>query len=79
MKRALIDLCAYVGAEGVERRSTLISDDWLAAEIARDPWLFRVVDFEPGYHELHLSQAVRWPVPDSVAGRMSDCLKRTYR
>ena len=79
MKRALIDLCAYVGAEGVERRSTLISDDWLAAEIARDPWLFRVVDIEPGYHELHLSQAVRWPVPDSVAGRMSDCLKRTYR
>ena len=70
MKRALIDLCAYLGAEGVERRSTLVSDVWLAAEIARDPWLFRVVDVEPGYHELHPSQSVRCPIPESVAIRM---------
>ncbi|MFA4950776.1 tyrosine-type recombinase/integrase [Brevundimonas sp.] len=79
MKRALIDLCAYLGAEGVERRSTLVSDVWLAAEIARDPWLFRVVDVEPGYHELHPSQSVRCPIPESVAIRMSDCLKQTHR
>lgn len=80
MKRALIDLCAYLGDEGVERRSTLISDEWLGAEIARDPWLFRVVEIEPGFFDLPIDRdAKRWPVPGDVANRMSANLRLAHR
>lgn len=44
MKRFLFELCAHLGDAGVERRSHWISDDWLAAELARDSNLDRVVD-----------------------------------
>lgn len=44
MKRYLFELCAYAGEAGVERRSHWISDEWLAAEIAREPNLDRLVD-----------------------------------
>ncbi len=79
MKMALIELCAYIGGTGVERRSPLVSDDWLGAEIARDPWLFRVVEFEPGYYNLPpQDEAARWPIPTNVADRMWSDLKSAY-
>lgn len=79
MKRALIDLCAYLGDAGVERRSPMVSNEWLGAEIARDPWLFRFVEFEPGYHDLPAAEeVVRWPVPGDIAERMWSDLKLTY-
>lgn len=79
MKMALWELCAYLGEKGVERRSTLISDEWLGAELARDPWLFRIVEFEPRWHELPPDQeALRWPIPREVAERMAAALKAAY-
>lgn len=77
-KRVLIDLCAYLGDAGVERRSTLVSDEWLGSEIERDPWLFRVVKFEPGYHDLHAEGTTQWPIPADVADRMWGELKAAY-
>lgn len=44
IKRYLFDLCAFMGAAGVERRSEWISDAWLAVELARDSNLDRLVD-----------------------------------
>lgn len=44
MQRYLFELCAYLGEAGVERRSVWISDEWLAAQLARDPNLDRVVE-----------------------------------
>lgn len=44
MQRYLFELCAYTGEAGVERRSPWISDAWLAAEVARDSDLDRIVD-----------------------------------
>lgn len=44
MKRYLFELCAYTGEAGTERRSHWISDGWLAAEVARDRNLDRIVD-----------------------------------
>lgn len=79
MKRALIDLCAYVGETGVERRSTLVSDEWLEAELARDPWLFRVVDIDVGHYDLPPeSDAVRWLIPDEMAKLMARELRASY-
>lgn len=77
-RRPLIDLCAYLGDGGVERRSTLVSDEWLGSEISRDPWLFRVVEFEPGYYDLPREGAVQWPLPAEVAERMWTDLKSSY-
>lgn len=71
VKRMLIDLCAYVGGQGVERRSTLVSDAWLGVQVARDPWLFRIVDIEPEFHELpDQDPPMRWPIPVGLAERM---------
>ncbi|RYY22563.1 MAG: hypothetical protein EOP62_22915 [Sphingomonadales bacterium] len=77
-KRPLIDLCAYLGDGGVERRSTLVSDEWLGSEIARDPWLFRVVEFEPGYYDLQAEGPIQWPIPADVADRMWSDLKAAH-
>ena len=44
MKRYLFELCAYTGEAGFERRSRWISDEWLAAEVARDPNIDRLVE-----------------------------------
>ncbi|WP_426051571.1 hypothetical protein [Brevundimonas sp. SL161] len=44
MKRYLFESCAYTGEAAVERLSHRISDEWLAAEVARDPNLDRIVD-----------------------------------
>ena len=49
MKRYLFELCAYTGEAGVQRRSRWISDEWLAAQVARDPNLDRVVDLPIGF------------------------------
>jgi len=38
------------------------SDDWLSAEIAREPWLFCDVEFDVGYFDL-------LPVQTSSYGR----------
>lgn len=44
MKRYLFDLCAQLRDGTIERRSPWISDDWLAAELAKNPDLDRLVD-----------------------------------
>ena len=43
MQRYLFELCAYTDEAGIERRSRWISDNWLAAEVALDPNLDRLV------------------------------------
>lgn len=48
MKRFLFELCAYLGEEGIERRSSWVSDEWLAHELAMDPNLDRLVDVPIG-------------------------------
>lgn len=80
MKYPLIGLCALMGDKGVERRSPWVSDDWLGAEIARDPWLFREVEFEAGYFDLPSdADALRWPIPASTAEEMGRRLTASYR
>ena len=44
MKWHLFSLCFSVSADGVERGSEWIDDEWLASELARDPDLDRTVD-----------------------------------
>ena len=79
MRYPLIGLCAYLGDEGVERRSPWVSDEWLGAEIARDPWLFRTVAFEPGYFPFSDdATAVRWRIPDWVGRQMGEELRAAY-
>ncbi|MBU4040821.1 MAG: tyrosine-type recombinase/integrase [Alphaproteobacteria bacterium] len=79
MRYPLIGLCAYLGNEGVERRSPWVSDEWLGAEIARDPWLFRTVVFEPGYFPLtDDATAVRWKIPDPIGRQMGEELRAAY-
>lgn len=79
MRYPLIGLCAYLGSEGVERRSPWVSDEWLGAQIARDPWLFRTVEFEPGYFPIgDDARTVRWKIPDAVGKQMSEELKAAY-
>lgn len=77
MRWPLIGLCAYLGAEGIERRSPWISDEWLAAELAHDPWLFRTVEFEPGYFPL-ADDPVRWRIPDGLGRAMGSHLRAAY-
>lgn len=80
MKYPLIGLCAVVGDKGVERRSPWVSDEWLGAEIARDPWLFREVEFEPGYFDLSPDgEPLRRPIPASTAEEMGRQLAAFYR
>ncbi|PZO01477.1 MAG: hypothetical protein DCF28_09910 [Alphaproteobacteria bacterium] len=68
-----------MGEQGVERRNPWVSDEWLGTEIARDPWLFREVEFEVGYFDLPPdSDAVRWPIPASTAEEMSRQLTASY-
>lgn len=79
MRYPLIGLCAYLGSQGVERRSPWVSDEWLGAEIARDPWLFRTVEFEPGYFPLtDDASAVRWGIPDVIGRQMGEELRVAY-
>lgn len=52
MQRYLFELTAWFADRGVERWSTLVSDEWVATELRRDPNLDRVVTFEPGYFPL---------------------------
>ena len=79
MKYPLIGLCAMIGGKAVERRSPWVSDDWLGAEIARDPWLFREVEFEFGYFDLPSdADPVRWPIPASTAEEMGRQLRASY-
>ncbi len=80
MKYPLIGLCAVMGPQGVERRSPWVSDEWLGSEIARDPWLFREVEFEVGYFGLPSDvDALRWPIPGSTAEEMGRQLSASYR
>ncbi len=79
MRYPLIGLCAYLGQEGVERRSPWVSDEWLGAEVARDPWLFRTVEFEPGYFPLtDGAPTVRWSIPEAIGREMGEQLKAAY-
>lgn len=79
MKYPLIGLWAVMGDQGVERRSLWVSDEWLGAEIARDPWLFREVEFEVGYFDLPSdADALRWPIPVSTAEEMGRQLTASY-
>lgn len=52
MKRYLFELAAWLPPRGVERRSVWVSDEWLSAELTREPCLDRVVEFEPGNHPI---------------------------
>jgi len=61
MKRYLFELCAYLGEAGVERRSPWISDEWLAAELARDPNLDRLVELPVEF----LRDGVTYDLPEA--------------
>lgn len=52
VKRPLLDLAAWLPPLGVERRSELASDEWLAAELARDADPDRIAEIDPGHHPL---------------------------
>lgn len=79
MRYPLIGLCAYLGYEGVERRSSWVSDEWLGAEVAGDPWLFRTVEFEPGCFPLtDGATTVRWSIPEAIGRAMGEQLKEAY-
>jgi hypothetical protein len=55
-----------------------LARNWVASLIERDPWLFGVVEFEPGYYDLQAEGAVQWPIPADVADRMWSDLKAAY-
>ena len=70
MRYPLIGLCAHLGHEGVESRSPWVSDEWLGAEVARDPSLFRTVEFELGYFPITDGPTlVRWSIPEAIGRR----------
>ncbi|WP_425992310.1 hypothetical protein [Brevundimonas sp. TWP2-3-2] len=58
MKRPLLDLAAWLPPHGVERRSELVSDEWLAGELARDANPDRIVELDPGHHPLGEPQPI---------------------
>ncbi len=79
MRYPLIGLCAYLGDRGVERRSTWVSDAWLGAEIAADPWLFRMIQLEPGHFPLPAAgNEVRWHIPAQVGAQMGGELRTAH-
>lgn len=58
-KRQLFDLSSQLRDGTVERRSPWISDEWLRAELAKDPRLDRRVDL-PDEFMMH---SVTYPLP----------------
>lgn len=60
MKRYLYELCAQLCDGQIERRSPWISDEWLAAELAKDPTLDRLVDLP----EEFLRDGVTYALPN---------------
>jgi hypothetical protein len=59
MKCKLFDLCAQLCDGTIERRSRWISDEWLSAELARDPRLDRWVDLPDEF----VTHGITHPLP----------------
>lgn len=59
MRRQLFDLCAQLRDGTIERRSPWISNEWLRAELAKDPRLHRFVDLPDEF----VKHGVTYPLP----------------